>query len=203
MRPTIAIAAAAAMCSLMLLSCAQTKAPSSTPAATPSPGAPAATAPEAPSAQEGAVRAYARIEPKSDSRVKGKAEFVQEDGKVTFTLEVSGLTPGEHAIHLHDKGDCSAADGTSAGGHWNPTNEAHGKWGAHPFHRGDIGNLTADADGKATLNFTTDLWSVGGDPSRDVVGHAIIIHAKADDFTTQPTGNAGGRVACGVVVARR
>ena len=144
-------------------------------------------------------RAVAARQPRSGSEVNGKAEFTEKDGRVTLVLTVSGLTPGEHAFHLHEKGDCSAPDAASAGGHWNPTSEGHGKWGAHPFHRGDVANLLAGADGKATLTFTTDLWSVGGDPSRDVVGHALIVHAKPDDFTTQPTGAAGGRVACGVI----
>jgi Cu-Zn family superoxide dismutase len=143
--------------------------------------------------------ATAKLEPKSGSQVKGTAFFVEKDGGVTLVLEVTGLAPGEHAFHLHEKGDCSAPDATSAGGHWNPTTEDHGKWGTHPFHRGDVANLTADATGKATLTFSTPLWSIGGDPTRDVVGHALIIHAKADDFKTQPTGDAGGRVACGVV----
>jgi Cu-Zn family superoxide dismutase len=162
-------------------------------------------APEAPSsaaataAASAEPKAHAKLEPRSGSDVKGTAEFVERGGKVTLTLTVSGLTPGEHAFHLHEKGDCSAPDATSAGGHWNPTTEGHGKWGTHPFHRGDVANLVADASGNAKLTFATDLWSIGGDPSRDVVGHALIIHAKPDDFTTQPTGNAGGRVACGVI----
>jgi Cu-Zn family superoxide dismutase len=150
-------------------------------------------------AKPGSSAATAKLEPRSGSEARGTAFFTEKDGSVTLVLEVTGLTPGEHAFHLHEKGDCSAADATSAGGHWNPTSEDHGKWGTHPFHRGDVANLVADATGKATLTFSTPLWSIGGDPSRDVVGHALIVHAKADDFKTQPTGDAGGRVACGVV----
>ncbi len=112
---------------------------------------------------------------------------------------VNGLTPGQHAIHLHDKGDCSAPDAASAGGHWNPTSEDHGKWGHAPFHHGDIGNLVADANGKAVLSVESELWTIGDGKPSDVLGHAVIVHAKEDDFTTQPTGNAGGRVACGLI----
>jgi|KBSSwiStaDraftv2_1062776.scaffolds.fasta_scaffold52474_3 Cu-Zn family superoxide dismutase len=157
-----------------------------------------ATAP-ASAAKGGSPSASARLESRSGSHVQGTAFFTQKDGEVTLVLEVTGLTPGEHAFHIHEKGDCSAPDAASAGGHWNPTAENHGKWGAHPFHRGDVANLTADANGKATLSFSTSLWSIGGDPSRDVVGHSIVVHAKLDDFKTQPTGDAGGRIACGVI----
>ena len=147
--------------------------------------------------------AVAVLESRSDSHVTGKATFREASGKVTLNLEIDGAEPGTHAVHLHEKGDCSAPDGASAGGHWNPTHENHGKWGAPPFHRADIGNVEVGADGKGSLTMTTDLWSIGGTPETDVVGKAIIVHAKADDFTTQPTGNAGGRVACGVVAPAR
>jgi Cu-Zn family superoxide dismutase len=143
--------------------------------------------------------AVAVIASKSDSHLTGKATFHAEGGKVTLKVEIAGAEPGTHAVHLHEKGDCSAADGSSAGGHWNPTSENHGKWAAAPFHHGDIGNVEVGADGKGTLTLTTDLWTIGGAPETDVVGKAVIVHAKADDFTTQPTGNAGGRVGCGVV----
>ena len=125
--------------------------------------------------------------------------MTQHDGKIKLKVSVTGLTPGEHAIHLHEKGDCSAPDGASAGGHWNPSSEAHGKWGSAPFHHGDLGNLVADAKGNAELSIETDLWTIGDGKPGDVVGRAVIVHATLDDFTTQPTGNAGGRVACGVI----
>ena len=112
-------------------------------------------------------------------------------------LNVYKLTPGIHAVHIHEKGDCSAADGSSAGGHWNPTAEKHGKWEHGEFHMGDIGNLVADKDGTARLVFKTDNWKMGGnDATKNIMGKSIIIHADADDFHTQPTGNAGGRVGC-------
>jgi Cu-Zn family superoxide dismutase len=145
------------------------------------------------------AKAVAELESRSDSKVTGKVTFTQHDGKVSMKVDVKGLTPGTHAIHLHEKGDCSAPDAASAGGHWNPTSEDHGKWGHAPFHHGDIGNLVADAEGKATMSLESELWTLGDGKPSDVVGHAVIVHAKDDDFTTQPTGNAGGRVACGVI----
>lgn len=144
-------------------------------------------------------KAVVTIESRSDSHLTGKGKFVEEDGKVTLKLEIEGAEPGTHAVHLHEKGDCSAPDATSAGGHWNPSHENHGKWSNTPFHHGDIGNIEVGADGKGTFTLTTDLWTIGGSAETDVLGKAIIVHAKADDFTTQPTGNAGGRVGCGVV----
>lgn len=144
-------------------------------------------------------KAIAIIESRSDSHVSGKARFHEVNGKVTLTIKIEGAEPGTHAVHLHEKGDCAAPDAASAGGHWNPAHEDHGKWAASPFHRGDIGNIEVGADGKGTFTLTTDLWTIGGAPETDVIGKGIIIHAKADDFTTQPTGNAGGRVGCGVV----
>lgn len=143
--------------------------------------------------------AVAVLEPRSGSKVKGKATFTEHEGKVVMKLVVSGLTPGDHAIHLHDVGDCSAPDAMSAGGHWNPTAEKHGRWGRAPFHHGDIGNLYANRKGKAELTFETELWSIGTGKPADIIGRSVIIHAKVDDYATQPTGNAGERVACGVI----
>lgn len=143
--------------------------------------------------------AVVQLEPRSESGVSGWATFTSDGGRVVMKVEVEGLTPGPHAIHLHETGDCSDPQGKSAGGHWNPTHEDHGEWGAAPFHHGDIGNLEADTDGRATLTFESDVWTIGGGGAGDIVGRAVIVHEKADDFTTQPTGAAGGRVACGVV----
>lgn|SRR5690554_3369381 len=148
------------------------------------------------------IKLQVALEPKSDSQVKGNAVFTEEDGVVTMVTVLSGLTEGEHAIHLHEKADCSAADGTSSGGHWNPTNQPHGKWGSPDgYHKGDIGNLQADANGNATITFTTDEWCIGcGDTNKDIIGKAIIVHEGVDDFVSQPTGNAGGRVSCGGII---
>ncbi len=148
------------------------------------------------------TKAAADLQSKSGSSVTGTATFTKQGGKVSMTVKLKGLTPGTHAIHLHDKGDCSAPDAASAGGHWNPTSEDHGKWGHSPYHRGDIGNLVADAKGNATLTIASDVWTLGDGATTDVLGHAVVVHAKEDDFTTQPTGNAGGRVACGVIKAK-
>ena len=145
------------------------------------------------------AKAVAALESRSGSKVTGKVTFTQHDGKVAMKVVVNGLTPGLHAIHLHDKGDCSAPDATSAGGHWNPSSVNHGQWGHAPFHHGDIGHLMADAKGKAQLSLESALWTLGDGRPSDVVGHAVVVHAREDDFTTQLTGNAAGRVACGVI----
>ena len=138
---------------------------------------------------------------KSDSQVSGTAVFTEEKGNVTLVANMKGLTPGEHAIHIHEKADCAAPDASSAGGHWNPTFKKHGKWGATEYHKGDIGNFTADANGNGTIKFSTDEWCIGcGDETKDITNKGLIVHKGADDFTTQPTGNAGGRVACAGII---
>lgn len=143
-----------------------------------------------------------KMEPASGSNLSGNITFTEANGEVTMKATIRGLeSKGVHAIHIHEKGDCSAEDATSAGGHWNPTNEKHGKWGdAEGYHAGDIGNLEPDENGVAELEFKTDQWCIGcNDISKDIVGKAIIIHEDPDDFETQPTGNAGGRIGCGVI----
>lgn len=142
------------------------------------------------------------MESKSNSTAKGEAYFSEVNGIVTLEAKFSGLKPGTHAIHLHEKADCSAADGSSAGGHWNPTHEKHGKWGdAEGYHKGDIGNLEVNDEGNTNITMQTDEWCIGcGDEKKDILGKSIIIHEAADDFVSQPTGNAGGRVACGGVI---
>ncbi|WP_127021124.1 superoxide dismutase family protein [Flagellimonas beolgyonensis] len=138
------------------------------------------------------------MEPKSDSNVNGEVVFTEQDGKVIMRATFTGLEPGEHAIHLHEKADCSAADGTSTGGHWNPTFQPHGKWGDEGgYHKGDIGNFTADADGNAVLEFSTDQWCMGcDDDTKNIIGKAVIVHKGMDDFVSQPSGAAGARVSC-------
>lgn len=141
------------------------------------------------------------FESKSNSNVTGTATFIEKNGKVTFVAQIAGLQPGVHAIHIHEKSDCSAADGSSAGGHWNPTFKKHGKWGDAEHHKGDIGNFTADEKGNGTITFTTDEWTIGGeDATKDILGKGLIVHQGEDDFVTQPTGNAGGRVACTAII---
>lgn len=141
------------------------------------------------------------FESKSNSTAKGTATFVEKNGKVTFVAKMTGLNPGVHAIHIHEKSDCSAADGSSAGGHWNPTFKKHGKWGVEEYHKGDIGNFTADSNGNGTITLTTDQWCIGcGDNTKDIIGKGLIVHQGADDFITQPAGNSGARIACSAII---
>ncbi|MEX0996484.1 MAG: superoxide dismutase family protein [Flavobacteriaceae bacterium] len=142
------------------------------------------------------------MEPKSESSAKGKIQFTETDGMVTMHGEFEGLDAGSHAIHLHEKADCSAPDGTSTGGHWNPTFEQHGKWGdAEGYHKGDIGNFKADENGNGMIHFETDQWCIGcEDETKNIVGKAVIVHQGIDDFVTQPTGDAGGRISCGGII---
>lgn len=148
---------------------------------------------------EAARTATAVLQSKSGSTTTGTARFEARGNEVRLVLNVEGATPGIHAAHLHELGDCSAEDATSAGGHWNPTTDAHGKWEGEHFHLGDIGNIEVGADGRGQIELVTDRWELGTGGPTDVAGHAVIVHTDADDFMTQPTGNAGGRVACGVV----
>ena len=137
------------------------------------------------------------INSKSGTKTQGTAKFTQKKKVVEMDINVYKLTPGVHAIHIHEFGDCSASDGSSAGGHWNPSGDMHGKWDKEHFHMGDIGNLIADEDGTARLVFKTDKWCMKcKDEKKNIMGKSIIIHEKHDDFRTQPTGNAGGRVGC-------
>ncbi|MCH7524491.1 MAG: superoxide dismutase family protein [Bacteroidetes bacterium] len=142
------------------------------------------------------------LESKSNSTVTGTVTFTQEGDIVTMVATISGLSEGTHAIHLHEKADCSSDDGKSSGGHWNPTAQPHGKWGAaEGFHKGDIGNFEADADGNGSITFTSDQWCIGcSDDTKDILGKAIIVHEGTDDFTSQPSGAAGTRVSCGGVI---
>jgi len=145
--------------------------------------------------------AEATLNSASGSSVTGTATFKQVDATtVKMSLEVQGLTPGEHALHLHQNGDCSAPDASSAGGHWNPTGMEHGKRGVGQFHAGDVINLTADADGKVSWSQDIKGWTIGGDESTNILNKGIIIHDKLDDFKTQPTSTSGGRVACDIIV---
>lgn len=143
-----------------------------------------------------------KMDAKSDSGVMGEAFFSEENGVVRMEAKFTGMKPGKHAIHLHEKADCSAGDGTSAGGHWNPTLEKHGKWGdATGYHKGDIGNFEADDEGNGKITFETEEWCIGcDDEKKNIVGKSIIVHEGVDDYVSQPTGDAGGRVACGGII---
>lgn len=148
-----------------------------------------------------AKKAEAMIASQNGSTVTGTATFVEENGIITLTLQIVGAMPGERAVHIHMMGDCSM-DGMAAMGHWNPDMKMHGQWGKGEFHLGDIGNVSVAADGTGKLTLSTNLWTIGdGSGLNDVVGRAFMVHADPDDFATQPTGNAGARVGCGVITS--
>ncbi|HEU0154032.1 MAG TPA: superoxide dismutase family protein [Arenimonas sp.] len=179
------------------------------PAASPEAEAPAAAGPEAPAAAPApepvqaqlAASARATLSPLGDSGVGGELVFDVADGGVRVTGTLTGLQPGAtHALHVHEFGDCSAPDGTSAGGHFNPDMQPHGDraaGGAH--HAGDIPNQTAGDNGEAVVDQSLSGLEIASGGANDIVGKGVIVHAQADDYATQPTGNAGGRIACGVI----
>jgi superoxide dismutase, Cu-Zn family len=145
--------------------------------------------------------AVATLEPTRGNQAAGTVSFEQQGPNVMVVARVTGLKPNqEHGFHVHDKGDCSSPDGTSAGGHFNPAGKPHGPQHAD-HHAGDMPALKADANGVADVRFVLSGVSVGSGPA-DVVGRGIIVHADADDYKTQPTGNSGARIACGVIKAR-
>lgn len=145
--------------------------------------------------------ARARIEPSSGTLVSGVARFetLPYRNAVALVVELNNLPPGKHAVHLHTLGDCSSPDAMSAGEHWNPGGEAHGHLEKLPHHLGDVENVEANSEGRARLEITSSEWSVGTQLWTDVVGRSIVVHERADDFHSQPGGNAGLRVACGVI----
>ncbi|QWX85543.1 superoxide dismutase family protein [Cellulophaga sp. HaHaR_3_176] len=142
------------------------------------------------------------LEPKSESDVKGEVTFTQDGETVAMMATLSGLSEGEHAIHIHETADCSSADGKSAGGHWNPTFQPHGKWGTEEgYHKGDIGNFAADVDGNATVEFSTDEWCIDcDDETKNILEKGVIVHQGTDDYTSQPSGDAGARVSCAGII---
>jgi len=138
------------------------------------------------------------LSPTSGSTASGTVTMRQlADGAVFVVVDLTGVPPGVHGFHIHDKGDCGD-NGNAAGGHFNPATTAHGAPSADPHHAGDFGNVTASADGRVHTDFTTRSVTVAAGPN-SVVGHAVILHANPDDLVTQPTGNAGPRIACGIV----
>lgn len=138
------------------------------------------------------------LTPKSGSNAAGFALLNEKNGTVYLSATIRGLSAGTHAIHLHEKADCSSADGKSTGGHWNPTFTPHGKWGSSDgYHKGDIGNFEVGEDGIGRVYFETDEWCIGcEDPKKDILGKAIIVHQGADDLVSQPSGAAGARISC-------
>jgi len=144
-----------------------------------------------------ATQAVAVLRPTQGSNASGKIVFIQEGNKVRIVADVTGLTPGKHGIHIHEFGDCTTPDGMGAGGHFNPHNKPHGGPDDDERHLGDLGNLDADKTGRAKYDRLDDRISLTGRNS--IIGRSVVIKERADDFTTQPGGNAGARVACGVI----
>ena len=136
-----------------------------------------------------------------DTTVTGTAQFdAQADGKVKMHLQISIPAKANKsvAVHLHAMGDCGDM-GKAAGGHWNPTNAQHGKWGSASFHSGDIGNVALDAQGNGSMELETNLWTLGGDASTNILNKTVMVHGGTDDYTSQPSGNAGTRIGCGII----
>lgn len=144
-------------------------------------------------------RATGNLVPTTGSTTTGTVTFAQSGGKVRVSGEVRGLKPNaEHGFHVHEKGDCSSGDGMSAGGHFNPDSRGHGQHGVSMHHTGDLPSLRADASGVARFSFESTTIALGAGAS-DVVGKGLIVHRDQDDYRTQPTGNAGPRLACAVI----
>ena len=147
-----------------------------------------------------AQEAVVNLAPASGSLVSGRLLLRPMTGGVHVSGEIGGLGAGDvRGFHVHEKGDCSAADASSAGGHFNPGAQPHGRAGQGPHHAGDSDNLVADGRGVARVNAHLSGVTLGGGAASDIAGRAVIMHAQADDYATQPTGNAGARVACGVI----
>ncbi len=150
-----------------------------------------------PHKEAGPMKAICVLTPTKGSKVSGKVVFTVKGDAIEITGAITGLTPGKHGFHVHEFGDLSSGDGLATGGHFNPDKEKHGGPEDKERHAGDLGNIVADEDGKATLKMTDKLIKLHGGHS--IIGHGLIFHAKADDLKTQPTGDAGGRVAQGVI----
>lgn len=150
-----------------------------------------------------AHRAVANLAGASGSLVSGKLTLMPMGGGVHVNGDIGGLVPGSsHGFHVHEKGDCSAADASGAGGHFNPTGNVHGKAEASMHHAGDIDNILADASGVAHVNAHLMGVTLGGGASDDIAGRALVVHAAPDDYQTQPSGNSGARIACGVIAVQ-
>jgi Cu-Zn family superoxide dismutase len=135
-----------------------------------------------------------------DTSVTGTATFETVNGKVKMMLNITAPSKANKtlAVHIHEHPGCGD-NGKDAHGHWNPTKVNHGKWGSDAFHSGDIGNVELDGDGKGSKELETDRWTIGGDSTTNILNRSIIVHGGVDDFKTQPTGNAGNRIGCGII----
>ena len=147
------------------------------------------------------LRATASLQPTKGSKAYGEVTFEQAGGKVRVMANVAGLKPNqEHGFHVHEAGDCSSGDGMSTKGHFNPHGKPHGHFGGAERHAGDLPALKADKAGRAKLDAELDIITVAAGPA-SVIGRGLIVHADPDDYKTQPTGNAGASIACGVIKA--
>ena len=143
--------------------------------------------------------ATANLQPTKGNNASGTATFTQAGNGVRVVADVRGLNPGqEHGFHIHEVGDCSSGDGMSTKGHFNPQNKPHAHYSTPERHAGDMPALRADANGNAHLDTVLDVMTVNPGPT-SIVGRGLIVHAGSDDYKTQPTGNAGARVACGII----
>ena len=138
------------------------------------------------------------LHPTASNQVSGTVTFTAVAGGVQIHAEIAGLTPGKHGFHIHEFGDCSAADASSAGAHFNPTNQPHAGPDAAARHEGDMGNVEADASGNAKLDYVDHQISLAND-AKSAIGRSVVVHAKPDDLKTQPSGDSGARIACGVI----
>lgn len=146
--------------------------------------------------------ATATLQPTAGNQTAGELRFATVDGRIEVTGTVTGLPGGgTHGFHVHETGDCSAPDATSAGGHFNPGSTAHGRVGQGAHHAGDSDNISAGTDGSAQVRGWLEGATIGDGAATDIVGKGVIVHTDADDYATQPTGNAGDRLACGVIQA--
>ena len=159
-----------------------------------------ASKPPSSAARSTAQEGVANLASASGSRVSGRLALMPMGDGVHLRGEVGGLSPGRsHGFHIHETGDCSAADAASAGGHFNPASLPHGRAGQGAHHAGDADNLVADARGVAKVDAHIRGVSLGGGGVNDIARRAVVIHASPDDYSSQPAGNAGARVACGVI----
>jgi superoxide dismutase, Cu-Zn family len=144
------------------------------------------------------LRATAALQATKGSKAFGEATFEEVDGRVRVIVFTQGLAPGEHGFHIHEAGDCSSGDGMSAGGHFNPHGKPHGPPSNAERHAGDLPALNAGKDGRAKLDVAVDIMTLRPGAA-SIIGRSLIIHADPDDYKTQPTGNTGARIACGVI----
>jgi len=146
------------------------------------------------------AKATCKLESKSGSQVTGMLTFTKSGDDIQIVGDITGLKPGKHGFHLHEKGDCSAADAASAGAHFNPGQHKHGGPTTTERHEGDLGNIEADASGKAHIDWKGKMSLSGAD---SIIGKSVVVHEKEDDLKTDPSGNSGTRIACGVIEAAK